>query len=87
MAMGCNIIQEVNGKLYFVLLSRRKTSFYAKFQVHCSHCLLVFTWLWPALNGTVRTISKTGSKRVNDKLHNYALPRKRTSLLANIQVC
>ena len=29
----------------------------------------------------IRTISKTGNKRVNDKLHNYALPRKKTSLL------
>ena len=27
-------------KLYFVLLSRRKTSFYAKFQVNCSLFLL-----------------------------------------------
>ena len=33
-------------KVYFVLLSRRNTSFYAKFQVNC---LLVSTWLWPAL--------------------------------------
>ena len=29
----------------------------------------------------VRTISKSGNKRVNDKLHNCALPRKKTSLL------
>ena len=44
----CIIIQEVKGltKLYFVLLSRTKTSFFAKFRVHCSHCLPVFTWLW-----------------------------------------
>ena len=77
-------IQELKGlrkKLYFVLLSRRKTSFYAKFQVYCSHCLPVSTWLCPAI---IRTISKTGSKRVNDKLHSYALPRKKTGLLANI---
>ena len=33
-----------------VLLSRRKTSFYAKFQVNCSHCLPVSTWLQPAFN-------------------------------------
>ena len=36
MVMGCNIIQEVKGlmkKLNFVLLSVRKTSFYAKFQL------------------------------------------------------
>ena len=32
-------------------------------------------------NVYARTISKTGNKRVNDKLHNYALPRKKTSLL------
>ena len=36
-------------KLYLVLLSRKKTSFCAKFQVHCSHRLPVFTSLWPAL--------------------------------------
>ena len=42
---------------------------------------LIVTWLWPALYCIVRTISKTGNKRVNDKLHNYALPRKKTSLL------
>ena len=37
--MGCNIIQEVKGltkKLCFVLLSRKKTSLYAKFQINCS---------------------------------------------------
>ena len=42
MVMGYNIIQEVKGltkKLYFVLLSRRKASFYAKFQVNRSHYL------------------------------------------------
>ena len=42
-------------ELCFVLLTRRKTSFYAKFQVNCSHCLHVhvpvFTWLWPVLTG------------------------------------
>ena len=44
MVIGCNIIEEVKGltkKLYFGLLSRRKTSFRAIFQVHCSHCLPV----------------------------------------------
>ena len=29
----------------------------------------------------VRTISKTGSKRVNDELHKCALPRMKTGLL------
>ena len=29
----------------------------------------------------VRTISKTGSKRVNDELHKRALPRVKTGLL------
>ena len=45
MVMGCNIIQEVKGltkKLCYVLLSRRKTSFY---EINCPHCLPVFTWL------------------------------------------
>ena len=45
MVMGCIIIQEVKGltkKLYFVSLSRRKTTFYAKFRVHCLHYLPVF---------------------------------------------
>ena len=53
MVMGCNIIQEVKGltmKLRFVLLSRRKTSFYANFLINCSNCLPVFTWLWPVLS-------------------------------------
>ena len=40
-----------------------------------------FTWLWPALYCFVRTISKTGSKRVNDELHKCALPRMKTGLL------
>ena len=44
-------------------------------------CLPVFTWLWPALYCFVRTISKTGSKRVNDELHKCALPRMKTGLL------
>ena len=34
-----------------LLLSRRKTSFYAIFQVHCSHCFPVFTWLCYVLSG------------------------------------
>ena len=29
----------------------------------------------------IRTISKTGSKRVNDELHKCALPRMKTGLL------
>ena len=41
----------------------------------------LFTWLWPALYCFVRTISKTGSKRVNDELHKCALPRMKTGLL------
>ena len=79
----CNIIKEVKGlrkKLYFVLLSRRKTSFYAKF-VH-----IVFQFVHGCGLHYNVTISKTGSKRVNDKLHSYALPRKKTGLLANIRV-
>ena len=45
MVMGCNIIQEVKGlmkKLHFVLLSRRKTSFYAKFHVNIVHIVYLF---------------------------------------------
>ena len=45
MVKGCIIIQEVKGltkKLYLVLLSRRKTSFYTKFQVHCVHIVYLF---------------------------------------------
>ena len=36
-------------RLYFFLLSRRKITFSAKFQVLCLHRLPIFTWLWPAL--------------------------------------
>ena len=60
MVMGCNIIQEVKGltkKLYFVLQSRRKTSFYAKFQVHC-YMVVAFIIMYCQ-------VSKTGSKRTN----------------------
>ena len=78
-----NIIQEIKGlmnKLCFVLLSRRKTSFYAKLQI----IVPLFTGFYmvgPALYCFVRTISKTGSKRVNNELHKCALPRMKTSLL------
>ena len=46
----CFKVKGLTKKLYLVIVSRRKTRFYAYFtQVHCSHCLLVFTWLWAAL--------------------------------------
>ena len=73
--MGCIIIQEVKGltkKLFYC-----PGGTYAKFQfiVHIIYLLnIVVAW----------TISKTGSKRVNDKLYNYALCRKKTGLLTNI---
>ena len=77
--MGCNIIQEVKGltnKLCFVLLSRKKNSFYAKFQV--TQLFTMFTCFYVVVAcSIVRTIGKTGSKRNNNKLHNYALPRKK----------
>ena len=38
MVMGCNIIQEVKGLTKNYLLSRRKTSFYAKFQIALFPC-------------------------------------------------
>ena len=41
--------KRVNKEITLCFTVRRKTSFYAKFQVHCSHCLPVSTWLWPAL--------------------------------------
>ena len=46
-----------------------------------------FTCFYMVVACIVRTISKT-IKRVNDKLYNcmYALPRKKTGLLANIRV-
>ena len=83
MVMGCNIIQEVKGltkKLCFVLLSRRMTTFYAKLFT----LFTCFYMVVACIISMVRTTSKTGSKRVNDKLQNYALPRKKTGLLANI---
>ena len=70
MVMGCN------GLMKKVLLSRRKTSFYAKFQVNfymVVACIIII----------VRTISKMGSIRVTNIL---ALPRKKTGLLENIRV-
>ena len=77
-----NIIQEVKG--CFVLLSRRKTSFYGKLQIN--NCSLVYQFLHGCglhyiYYCFVRTISKTGSKRVNDELHKCALPRMKTGLL------
>ena len=36
--------KRVNYTLFYCLGGRP-----AKFQVHCSHCLPVYTWLWPAL--------------------------------------
>ena len=66
MVMGI-IIQEVKGltkKLYFVLLSMRKTRFNAKFQVHCSHHFPVFTWLlhYNVLSGLLITMHYPGRK-------------------------
>ena len=46
MVMDCNYYNTRSKRFKEVLLSRRKTSFYAKFQVNC---LPFFTWLWPAL--------------------------------------
>ena len=69
--------------LYFVLLSRRKTSFYVKFRfiVHVVYLFLHGCGLhYNVLSGL------SGNKRVNDKLHNYAQPTKKTGLLANIQM-
>ena len=39
-----SVLQEMKGltkELYVIILSRRKSSFHAKFQVHCSHGLPV----------------------------------------------
>ena len=47
------------------------------FQVNCSHCLHGCGLHYNVLSG----LSVNRNKRVNDKLHNYALPRKKTSLL------
>ena len=41
-----SVLQEIKGltkELYVFILSRRKSSFHAKFQVHCSHGLPVLT--------------------------------------------
>ena len=43
--MMMSVLQEIKGltkELYFVILSRRKSSFHAKFQVHFLHALPVF---------------------------------------------
>ena len=40
-----SVLQEIKGltkELYFIILSRRKSSFHAKFQVHFLHALPVF---------------------------------------------
>ena len=44
--MMMSVLQEIKGltkELYIIILSRRKSSFHAKFQVHCSHGLPVLT--------------------------------------------
>ena len=41
-----SVLQEIKGlmkELYFSILSRKKSRFHAKFQVHCSHGLPVLT--------------------------------------------
>ena len=37
------VVKRLTKELYFTIFSRRKTSFHAKFQVHCSHSLPVLT--------------------------------------------
>ena len=44
------------------------------------NCSLVYRF-YMVVACFVRTISKTGSKRVNDELHKCALPRMKTGLL------
>ena len=44
--MGCIIIKRLI-ILWFTV--QEEDQFLCKFQVHCSHRLPVFTWLWPAL--------------------------------------
>ena len=51
-----SVLQETK-ELYFVIPSRKKTSFHAKFQACCLHCLPVFD-----------SYNKHRSKRANKKI-------------------
>ena len=90
MVMHCNITQEVKEltkKLYFVLLFRRETSFYVKFQVNIVHIVYLFLHGCGLHYNVLSGLSiKQEVKGLTTKLHIHAraLPRKKTGLLAKI---
>ena len=63
-------VKELTKKLCFVILSRMKTSFHAKFQLHCPHGLLVL----------VLIISFTRNKRVDKNNIMYLCSRFQENL-------
>ena len=66
-----SVVEGLTKEVYFIVLSRRKTSFHAKFQVQCLHGLPVLTYVGikPAnvLSGLI-IISFSRSKRVNGEI-------------------
>ena len=87
MVMHCNITQEVKEltkKLYFVLLFRRETSFYIKFQVNIVPIVYLFLHGCGLHYNVLSGLSiKQEVKGLTTKLHIHVLPRKKTGLLAN----
>ena len=86
MVVGCIIKQGLTKKLcFFYCLGGRPVSM-QNFRFIVFTLFTSFYMIVACIIMYVSTLTKTGSKRVNDKLHNYALPSKKTGLLANIRV-